>query len=737
VGAAILSLLTLLPLGALDVFEFKTVDVRFWVRERLVPAPERRFVQVIELPEPGPGEDRGTVLSDLTLNGFPRLLQTAGSPIVWVLPAGVTLPPAPEAVPRAGAGRRTRPRLPEAAPSSPILWGGPEQLDFALDTDGIVRRIPLVLPDGSGAGLVLEAVCALEGALPPRVRVQDGTLEILRHGDVLRRIPVDSNGQLLVNFANRPAGSIWSVDSVTTQFAADPQALRQAVAGKLLLLGWGTRGPRDGSAIPLARVASDLEVTAEAAETVLSQHWIHRPSVLLTFVLTWALLFFGSQVMMRLSSWRAVLAGLGLMVVYIGVCHAAFLVAGVWLDLLRPLLAFQLGAIIFPVVAYRSRTHHLVDQMRLLRRFDDLVLMNVAKGLLVAGRHGMVVRHNPQAAELLGLAGQSLHGRHIRELLAVSPAMLELVGRAMAAGEGGDTAVPRKLPISTRVSLADGDQERVLELEVALVDPRILHSIEEEDLPCYVLTFDDVTQEVHRAKEEAQRARLAAMGEIAAKLGHEIRNSLGGLRLYVDNISEEVAQSPAAQRAVEGMVREIETLYRKIDELRQYGAAPRLHRETCDLKELMQEAIHFAHRRLGEKNVTAVLDCERRFPPLFVDRRQLREAFVNLINNAIDAAPPGGQVEIHCDHENGASDTRVFRIHFEDDGPGIPIDIRDQVFSLFFTTKEDTGTGLGLPMVKKIVESHGGEVSFTCGESGGTRFTVTLPAQPVMNEVES
>ena len=80
-----------------------------------------------------------------------------------------------------------------------------------------------------------------------------------------------------------------------------------------------------------------------------------------------------------------------------------FVVASVWLDLLRPLVAFQLGAVIFPVFAYRSRTHQLVDQMRLLRRFDDLVLMNVAKGLLVAGRHGMVVRHNPHAAELLGL----------------------------------------------------------------------------------------------------------------------------------------------------------------------------------------------------------------------------------------------------------------------------------------------------------------------------------------------
>lgn len=733
-----LSLLTLLPLGALEVFEFKTVDVRFWVREILSPAPERQFVQVIELEAPSRGRDHNAIVDEMRSGRLMRLLQDVEAHLVWIVPAGVVVPEATQ-------------QMVDGA-----LWGGPERLNFALDTDGVVRRVPLLLPDDAQPGLILSAICALDGIAPSSVQRRDGAIElrptppasaqqVLSKADAAarRRIPVDGQSQLLVNFANRPASSAWQAAELEANVEEATEVIRQSVAGRLVLLGWGARGPRDGSVIPLARVASDLEVAAEAMETILSERWIHRPHTVVMFLLTWALMFLGSQIMMRLRSWRAIFAGFGLMLVYILACNTLFVASGVWLDLLRPLLVFQAGAVIFPVIAYRSRTHQLVDQMRLLRRFDDLVLMNVAKGLLVAGRHGMVVRHNPHAAELLGLAGQSLHGRHIRELLAVSPAMLELVGRAMAAGEGGEPRATHKLPISTRFSLAEGDQERVLELEVALVDPRILHTLENEDLPCYVLTFDDVTQEVHRAKEEAQRARLAAMGEIAAKLGHEIRNSLGGLRLYVDNIREDMAASPAAQRAVDGMVREIESLYRKIDELRQYGAAPKLHREAVDLKELMQEAIHYAHRRLGDKNVTAVLDCERSFPPMMVDRRQLREAFVNLINNAIDAAPHGGRIEISCDCQgdnngnHGSEAEGTFHIHIDDNGPGIPEDIRDQVFSLFFTTKEDTGTGLGLPMVKKIIESHGGSVSFTCEDDGGTRFTVILPAVPAMKEVES
>jgi len=88
------------------------------------------------------------------------------------------------------------------------------------------------------------------------------------------------------------------------------------------------------------------------------------------------------------------------------------------------------------------------------------------------------------------------------------------------------------------------------------------------------------------------------------------------------------------------------------------------------------------------------------------------------------------QVErAHCGNGNQSG---VYRVHIEDNGPGIAPENQEQVFSLFFTTKPDSGTGLGLPIAKKIVESHGGRLSFSCGPQGGTRFTVSLPAgEPV------
>jgi len=145
----------------------------------------------------------------------------------------------------------------------------------------------------------------------------------------------------------------------------------------------------------------------------------------------------------------------------------------------------------------------------------------------------------------------------------------------------------------------------------------------------------------------------------------------------------------------------------------------------------------FANQKLSDKNMRVLLECEKDLPALHVDRRQLREAFQNLINNAIEAAPQGGRIVIRAERHasNNGSGPRSYQVQIEDNGPGISAATREHIFSLFFTTKPDIGTGLGLPIVKKIVESHGGRVTFDCND-GGTVFTVILPAPPGMQEVE-
>ncbi|MFQ5600139.1 MAG: ATP-binding protein [Candidatus Krumholzibacteriia bacterium] len=803
VASGLLAAITLVPWGALEVFEFKTVDVRMWVRElfhdpvprtsvqtvvlddgaldarvqggaaaarcdtaleRLAAAARRAGTFGLELPSwhsvatpmlerallPWAGARGGSPSPAVAAVGLQLRAQIAG--LDSKLPA-LQVPPLPEMAwlnrPRRQSARVSGAAGQPARLPAALRLG---EMEFGGDHDGVVRKVPLVSARGGRLypSFVLQAICAHDGADIDATRVELGrSVELRRQGRSVRRIPIDSRGRVIVNYRERTAdATIPLLDLVqaaagNVESPGDDASARRRLSPdeRIVLLGTSARGVAAFENIPLMGRAPDVEVAAEALETILTGRYIIRVGQVAQYFITWALLFLGSLAMVRLPSWRSVLFGFGLVALYFVAAKVAFLWANVWLGFVLPITALMCGVAVFPVYGYRSRARRLLDELRLLRRFDDLILMNIAGGLIVAGRHGLVVRHNPRAAELLGLPGESMHGRHVRELFAVSPAMLELVGQAMAAASATEKgqSVSCRLPMSSRVAVParQGGSERVMDLEIALVAPELLTSAEHGNLPCFVLTFDDVTADVQRAQEDERRARLAAMGEIAAKLGHEVRNSLGGLRLYVENVRDEIPPTGTGARAIESMIHEIESLYRKIEELRQYGGDSQLELSECDLKELLEEALAYSSRKLGEKHIRVVLDCDRQLQPITVDRRQLREAFQNLINNAIEAAPEGGRVSIAMEHTSSGNGMHGGSccVHVEDNGPGIAPDIRDQVFSLFFTTKPDIGTGLGLPIVKKIVESHGGHVSFECDEEGGTRFTVTLPVQQHGGEV--
>jgi signal transduction histidine kinase len=270
------------------------------------------------------------------------------------------------------------------------------------------------------------------------------------------------------------------------------------------------------------------------------------------------------------------------------------------------------------------------------------------------------------------------------------------------------------------------DGDRLLDLSISTLDA--VQRWPRRPSRHFLLTFADVTEHLRVMQEDERRARLVAIGEIAAKLGHEIRNSLGGLRLYVENVREDIDPKSSAVHTIDCMVEEIESLYRKIDELREYARDPNLELAECDLKELVEEALAFSKQRLRERNIQVFVETPPHLGAVRVDRRQMRSAFQNLIHNAAEAAPEGGSLRILLERSAGTNGVPAGSrlVHFEDDGPGIPEEVGDQVFSLFFTTKAEAGTGLGLPIVKKIIESHGGKLGYS-SRPGCTRFTVTLP----------
>ena len=713
--AGAMALVSLVPLGPLRVFEHKTRDLRFKTREMLhfTPTPARTLHLV--------AVDEATLRSR---GAGPGLTAACAEAVRALLPGaralGFDVPAA--LVDSTGvlesAARRDLIAALESGPDRIVVARPNEPSAVVVDDDGIARRVRLL--DGERPTFALRFACAALGVSPRAVRLERGGNLVLRDagGRVVQRIPVDAHGQMLVDFRRR------SQDAT-----ALATAIESPMAASTVLIGSTARGLSDAWPTPIARRATEMHVVADAVESILAGHFV-RPAPIAVQLLVNAL-FLGAAawLLFRLPSGRAVLAGLGLMALYFVTEKAAFVFGGVWLDFMRPMVALQAAIVAFPLWGYTRRNRALLDEMGELRRFDDMALHLMTSGLMATDAGGRVLKANARAAALLGRDGEHLEGRTLHELFAPSPDALEFLNRAVPAEPQPDegpscSLVPHRAPI---VYPAREGEDLILDLTVSVSDS--LHLSESQrGGRVYVLTFSDVTEQVRLAAEDERRARLAAMGEIAAKLGHEIRNSLGGLRLYVENVRDETEPGSAGRRAIDDMVEEIASLTQKVKELREYARDPQLELTECDVRQVLDDALLFARERLRDKNIQVTIEAPPHLPRLQLDRRQMRDAFQNLIQNAMDAAPAGGQLRLVLEtvsYSNGIGPAGACVVHVEDDGPGIAPAVGEQIFSLFFTTKTD-GTGLGLPMVKKIVESHGGTVAFR-SQPGCTRFTVVLP----------
>lgn len=223
-----------------------------------------------------------------------------------------------------------------------------------------------------------------------------------------------------------------------------------------------------------------------------------------------------------------------------------------------------------------------------------------------------------------------------------------------------------------------------------------------------------------------RKNRLAALGEMAAGMAHEIRNPLGGIQLYASMLAKDVAQQPASLelvRKISGGVKRLEGL---VSSVLQFTREIQVNVVESDLGELVETAVELASPHAQAAGVHIRIEGPR---PLAVrcDGHLIGQALLNLVLNAIQAMPDGGTLEI-C-YTAGGGDTgrdgRSFALVLRDTGPGIPPQILDRIFNPFFTTKE-TGTGLGLAIVHRIVEAHDGLISVTNAEGGGAIFEVRV-----------
>lgn len=230
-------------------------------------------------------------------------------------------------------------------------------------------------------------------------------------------------------------------------------------------------------------------------------------------------------------------------------------------------------------------------------------------------------------------------------------------------------------------------------------------------------------------KELLHQERLATVGKLSAQITHELRNPLSSIGLNSELLMEEL-EAPAnldaasARGLLENIIREVERLREITEEYLRFARLPRPERVPVDLNHAAAELLEFLRTEMVRAGVRTRLDPDPAARPALVDPNQLRAALLNLLRNAREATGEGGHVVVRV-RTLGAHAT----IEVIDDGPGLTAEARERLFEPFFSTKPQ-GTGLGMPMVRKIIAAQDGTVSFDSTAGKGTTIRLVLPLAP-------
>jgi two-component system sensor histidine kinase HydH len=279
-----------------------------------------------------------------------------------------------------------------------------------------------------------------------------------------------------------------------------------------------------------------------------------------------------------------------------------------------------------------------------------------------------------------------------------------------------------------RLSVRVQDLAHHLDRDVASVSVAAdgdLQSLDRQ-LSHIVHRVEEVAERLQQQQREMLRAeQLAAVGQLAASVAHEVRNPLTGIKMLVESALKSENRKPLNLEDLRVIHREVARLEQTVQGFLNFARVPAPKCSTCDLSEIVRQATELVGTRVKQQGVTLVVHTPDAPVTTFIDRGQLDTVLVNLFINALDAMPQGGRLEVDVEHTADAG----ARVTVADTGTGIQPEVAARLFTPFTTTKP-TGTGLGLSISGRILQEHGGALSASNRPEGGARFVLTLPPPP-------
>lgn len=355
-----------------------------------------------------------------------------------------------------------------------------------------------------------------------------------------------------------------------------------------------------------------------------------------------------------------------------------------------------------------ARLEKTSTQLAGLQAFNQHVIDSLTSGLLTTDAEGTVLTFNRAAEAITGVLAEEAVGRAASDVLQVPPA-IELLADSGAPSPARRLEIGHVRPDGRAIEL--GFSSAPLVTPVGPVG--------------FLVTFQDVT-EVKRVEREMRiQQRLAAVGEMAAGMAHEIRNPLASMSGSLQMLRQELPLNLEQAQLMDIVLRESERLNETIRSFLTYARPQRMSTTRVDMRQVLQDTATLL-RNSSELNERHDIHLDLPSGALWyeADERQIRQIVWNLATNGLRAMPDGGRLTLSARPDGGADDV-VLAI--EDEGLGIPPEELDQIFQPFRSTF-DRGTGLGLAIAHRIVGEYGGDIQVTSQPGAGTTVRVRLPA---------
>jgi len=366
------------------------------------------------------------------------------------------------------------------------------------------------------------------------------------------------------------------------------------------------------------------------------------------------------------------------------------------------------------IVRDLTERRHAEEQFR-------LVVESSPNGLLMVDEQGAICMVNRQIDQLFGYERDELIGQPVEMLVPQRMRSHHVGDRAefiahsesRAMGRGRDLFGVRK----------DGTE---FPLEIGL------NPIQTPDGMRVLASVVDITERKHIQKQLRQAERLAELGTLASGMAHEIGTPMNVILGRAEYLIQRTADE-GTKKGLTTIVTQVERITKVMNQLLAFARRRTPERRAVDLGEIVDDSLEMFQERIAHSCITVEKTIEADMPPVHADRDQLIQVLINLVVNSLHAMPEGGRLRLSLDRENNH-----VRLGVSDTGHGMPEEIRSKIFDPFFTTKDfGKGTGLGLTVVKGIVEEHGGTIAVESIVGQGTTFWIRLPLDRAESVVTS